>query len=520
MLENDMLQPGQHPIERRVKTDTLFLYFSWPLFFAILQVFIFVISFGRTFSFIHPADSNGLRCGIDNSLLFSNLTDFKNNNYLSYKSKCISKCDGNPFLSYCIPTTRKKLRESPFFFKLVSDFRSYYSFSIFLIILTVVFSFPLSFICAKFAKFIVYTLILFVAITTTYFTYQSIRYKAYPILFDTLFFGLTYLLLLFYIKRRLNIISPLLTSSFKFLFKAKSILLAPLFLISLSLLVLLFTILGVLFTNGVVKYNVKSSILTQTYSLKTEQHSSLIMTKVLFIFLGIWMINFLFVLARMSISYITSAIYFNHHIPTFSESLSIILTYHSGTVFFGSFVCFMLEALSTFFAYLQKWLEKTKNSFVKFLLKCILNVCFILVRFVEEINRISFVYTAIEGVSFWDGCKKAANLFKIESILSIDVLMRNIFFGARIIVSSLAGIATYFYVRDMNLMNPHLAVIFVSLTVYFVLKTIDVVVSTTSQTLLVCMLEDAKDEGAYAPAEVKTIMVWLRERVGFNSNHA
>lgn len=518
MNDNDLLQPGLHPVERRVRTDTLFLHFSWPLFFAILQVFIFVIIFGRTFSFIHPADVNGLRCGIDNSLLYSNLSDFKDNNYLSYKSNCISECDGNPFLSYCIPTTKKYLRKSPFIFQLISDFRLYFSFSIFLIILTLIFSFPLSFICAKFAKFIAYTLIFIVAGSTAYFTYQSIRYKAYPILFDALFFGITYLILLFYIKKRLNIISPLLTSSFKFMYKAKSMFLAPLFLIALSIIVLLFTVLGVLFTNGVVKYNINSGIFSET--IKTEQHSSLTLTKALFIFLGIWMINFLFVLVRISISYIITTVYFNHPIPTFSESLLTILKYHSGTVFFGSFVCFALEAASTFFVYIQKWLEKTKNSFVKFLLKCILNICFVFVRFVEEINSISFVYTALEGVSFWDGCKKAANLFKIDSVLSIDILMRNIFFGTRLIVASCASFATYFYVRDLGLMKPHLAVIIVFLMVYFVLKTIDAVINASSQTMLVCLLEDAKDEGIYAPDEMKNIMIWLRERVGFNPNRA
>lgn len=518
MNDIDLLQPGLHPVERRVQTDTLFLHFSWPIFFAILQVFIFVIIFGRTFSFVHPADINGLRCGIDNSLLYSNLSDFTNSNYLSYKSNCISECDGKPFLSYCIPTTRKLLRKSPLIFQLISDFRSYYTFSIFLIILTLTLSFPLSFICAKFAKFIAYTLIFIVAGSTAYFTYQSIKYKAYPILFDTLFFGITYLILLFYIKKRLNIISPLLTCSFKFMYKAKTMFLAPLFLIILSSLVFLFTLLGILFTNGVVKYDINTNIFTD--SIKTEQHSSLFMTKFLFIFLGIWMLNFLFVLVRISISYIITTVYFNHPIPTFWESLKKILRYHTGTVFFGSFVCFCLEAISTFFVYIQKWLEKTKNSFVKFILKCLLNVCFILVRFVEEVNSISFVYTALEGVSFWDGCKKASNLFKIDSILSIDILMRNILFGARLIVASCSAIATYFYVRDLSLLRNHVAIVAVFVIVYFVLKTIDAVISPAAQTILVCLLEDAKDEGAYAPNEMKNIMVWLRERVGFNSNRA
>ena len=222
-------------------------------------------------------------------------------------------------------------------------------------------------------------------------------------------------------------------------------------------------------------------------------------------------------LVRMTISYIISTIYFHHPVPTFSESLCIILKYHAGTVFFGSFVCFALEAISTFFVYMQKWLEKTKNSFVKFILKCILNICFILVRFVEEINRISFVYTALEGVTFWDGCKKASNLFKIDSILSIDVLMRNIFFGARIITASCAAIAAFFYLRDVGLMYNQVAVLIVFLTIYFTLKTIDAVISAASQTVLVCMVEDAKDEGGYAPNELKNIMVWLRERVGFNT---
>lgn len=507
-------RPGQLPAEKRIRTDTLCLYFSWPIFFVILQVFFLVVIYGRTFSFLHPKDLNGLRCGIDNSQFFPNLSDFQNSPLLSYNKRCISDCDGTTFFSYCIPTSKKELKKSPLPFKIISDYQQYFKFSVFIVFFTFILSFPIYYLCAKYSKIIVYILLGFSCGIIAYLILKTIAFKSYSLFFETVIFGTSYLLFFFYIQRRIGVIGPILTTSFNYLIREKTLFIAPLFILFFSFIIALFSLLGFLFTDGVVSYNLTPSYFSSIGTLTTEQHSSLIITKLLFIILGIWLIEFLFVWIRISISSIISRLYFKHQSISLFESLNLSLKYHCGTIFFGSFVCFALEALSTFFVLLKKWLEKTKNTFVKFVCKCILNLCVILVKFVDEVNRLAFVYISLECISFWDGCKRATNAFKVDSILSIDILMHNIFFGARLIVASIAGILTYQYFDGLGLMKISVPVLVVSFLVYFTLASIDVVLSSAAQTVMVCMLEDAKDEGAYAPDELHDIMVWFKENVG------
>ena len=500
------LLPGKFPVERRVHTDTLCLHFSWPLSLIIFNIFIFVIICGRTFSFLHPGDKNGLRCGIDNSIFNPDLTDFQDKPYLSYKSKCVDECSGIVVFSYCIPKDRKSLKDAPLSFKLISDLLQYWKFAIFIMCFTFVLAFPCYFLCAKFSMAIIYLLLLSVGFGSLFLIAKGLYSHSFALVANVLGLAITYIFILLYIKRRIHVIGPMITSAFKYLLKAKAVFFLPLFLIFGSILILLFVIFGILFTDGV------GQPIASYSSIKIEQHPSLKITKFLFPFLGFWFIEFLFVWVRFAVSFITGSLYFKHRVPSVPESLKITLKYHSGTIFFGSFVVFFLEALSVFFTACKKWLKKSKNSFVKFICKCILNLCFILVKFISEINRLSFVFTSIEGVSFWDGCKKATKVYQNDSLLSISLLMHNIFFGARLIVALLACIFTYRYAE--GLMKPLLPVFTIPFFVYFTLSAVDTIISSSTQTVLICMLEDAKEDGAYAPKELKSIMSWLKEITG------
>ncbi|OHT02723.1 hypothetical protein TRFO_30088 [Tritrichomonas foetus] len=514
LLNEEEKQPGQFPVERRVKTDTLCLHFSWPLFFMILQIFLFVIICGRSFSFLHPADSNGLRCGIDNSLFYPNLSDFSDHRYLTFQSKCSNECEGIKYFSFCIPTERKKLSKSPLSFRIINDTFEYRYFGLLMIIITFIFSFPIYFIFAKFSLYITYFLLFSVTGSVVFIVAKSLLNHFYLFAVEVLCFGISYLFVLLYIKRRIHVIGPIVTTSFKFLMKSKDIFLAPILILLFSLIIFSFIVFGVLFSNGVAQPIVSSSGLLSGSYLQLHQHFSLLITKLLFPFLGIWIIEFVFVLTRFAVSFITASLYFKHPKVSFIKALQIGLKYHAGTIFFGSFVVFLLEFLSTLFMAMKKWLKKTKNSFVRFLCRCILNLCFLLVKFVGEINRLSFVYTAVEGVSFWDGCKKASKSFQIDSVLSITLLLNNILFGARILIASIVAILTYKYIDGLGLMKPVIPVIVVPLLVYFTLSAIDLVIAASSQTLLVCMIEDARDDGSYAPFELQNIMNWMKERVG------
>ena len=85
--------------KERVKTDLLWFHFSWPIFFVVFQIFIFVIVYGQDFSIFHPPDNNGFRCGINNARFSKEFLDNKNKTLLLHNGLCAKKCSGTTFLS-------------------------------------------------------------------------------------------------------------------------------------------------------------------------------------------------------------------------------------------------------------------------------------------------------------------------------------------------------------------------------------------------------------------------------------
>lgn len=491
------------PTKQRVRTDALCFNFSWPIFLIIFQILIFVIIYGKDFSVFHPADSQGLRCGINNQQFSKQLLDNRNKTVLSYDGKCTNKCSGKQFLFFCIPIDQHLLQNSDKQFKTSYDFLKYYKFGFSLISIILIISIPLYFSIIKFNSSISFLLPFLI------FTVSGIYEIFYNLTVAIVFFviSIIYLLFFFFLRKKINFIKPIFNATFLFLKQNKSLLFVPLFILFSLIVIAFFSIFGFVFSCGV------SEPTPIKRQLKQARHNSLSVTTIMFPVVGVWLFEFVLMWARSAICLIISSSYFQSNAPTFQQALALMSHFHSGTFFFGSFVVFIFENLSNLFSFLRQAMKETKSPFVKFLCQCSIKCCFCCIQFIGEINRLSTVYTAIQGVSFWDGCKKASKALQIESLLSVELIINHIFLGIRLFLSFLALLAVFVYQQQIVLYFPMVPILWIPFTVYIALAAIDVTFSASTDAILVCLCEDAHTDGMHGPKDLENIFNWIKEKV-------
>lgn len=493
--------------KERVKTDTLCFHFSWPIFFAVFQIFIFVIVYGQDFSIFHPPDSNGFRCGINNARFAKGFIDNKNNTILLYNGVCSKHCSGSTFLSYCIPKNKTLLSHSSLPFKASSDFLAYKNFAFLLIIGLIIISIPIYFIIIKSISIISIIFLVFISALCTVSAIYEFYTKNYTFAIILCIICSIYVLYFIFLRSKINSIKPILLSSLTLIQKNKSLFLLPILILFFVFVIIAISTYGFIFAQGV------SEPIPIVNGLRQKQHKSLSLTTAMFPILGVWLIEFILSWARSAIALIISSSYFQKNAPTITEALALMAHFHSGTLLFGSFVIFCLEQMSNFFNFLKQTMKYSKSQFVKFLCKCILNVCFCCVQFFGEVNRLSTVYTAVKGLSFWDGCKKASNALKIQSVLSIELIINHLFLGIRLLLSFATLVAVFVYQQQLALYFPLIPILWIPITVYIALASIDVTFSASSDTILMCLCEDAKTDGFHGPKDLEGIVNWLKEHV-------
>lgn len=514
-MDQEEKAPGEFPTDTRVVTDTLCLHFTWPIYVATVVLFILVLNLGHAFSFLHPPDQNGFRCGIDNRLINSNFPDHSRRLLLDIganKSRlCVDRCEGSQIFSYCIPKERRLLQAAPLSVKLTSDAFRYWPFAIGVLVGSLVLGIPFYMFYSAISSIFSYFTTILLIILSLGVTVYSFIYKHYWVASSALTFLVLSVFYLIFKHKKMNMMAPLMKSAFKFMGRTPATWTAPIFILFFCSAAIIFAIVGVLFTLGVGE-PIKSGNM-----LKLQRHHSLNATVVCFPLVGAWVLEFILTWTRSAMSYIITSMFFNKGTPTFVDSLGFMGRFHSGSMFFGSFVVFLFQGISTLFIAIRKMMNQTNNTFVKFIAKCVITVCFCLIQFVGEVNRLSFVFTAMKGVSFWDGCKQAIKALDLENVLTLDLLIHNLFLSARLVLTGIVAIITYFYTSQLQLLVPWIPCAAIPLLVYLALSAIDVTLGASTETILICICEDAKTTGGmYTPKDLQEPFQWLLEKYGKN----
>ena len=509
-MRTENIPPGELPVKNRVVTDHICSFFSKPIFLSILFVFLLVVIFGNQFSFLHPPDSKGFRCGLDNSKFTGsvNNSDFRNKSILSYSQECISFCDGKLFFSLCIPSKKSHLKKSSLPFKVASDFYQYWKFALFLIVISLTLSFPIYFACAKLTCFFTVLQCIFVMSFAAFSLHRSISQRSHLISALVLLFAISSLVFFFFIKTKLQVIFPVISESFHIFSKSRTVLFAPLFILSSSSALLLLVALGLLFSSGV------GVPVFDSGNIRLQRHSSLFATFLLFALLGLWMLLFVVHLARASVSLAASSAFFHQSVPSFWSAMRVILRFHSGTLLFGSFALLLLGNVSALLLFLRRSLSGARSSFARASCRCLLSLCACAARVAGEVNSLAFVFTAMKGTSFWDSCGEAAAALRIVSVLSVEATLKSLFFRAKVLVTAFAAIAMWLRTRGMGLAAPSVPVLAVALAVYAGTEAVGAGLAASCETTLMCLYEDALGGCVHSPQNLMDLTEWIRDKIG------
>jgi len=487
-------------VDRYVSTDTLCNYFSGPLFIGVFLLFFIVLIFGRELSYLHPPDIHGFRCGINNSKFKNSFPDFTNKKYLGFNKslQCMEHCESNTLISLCIPSNLKSLKKSPIYFRIGYDFLQYRSLLVFFVVFSVLFSLPLIFSCFWCALPVFYTICgvfsIFIIGGFGWYLYQG----EYLISLCLFLFLSVFIIFFVFLKKRISVLYPIVSYSIKALLSSPSSLLSFLVILIAGLFSIVFGISGIIFTKGI------SDPVVHEKSLSIEQHPSLNLTLILFLFISSWFYEFVLAWMRMGISYIVASVFYRHPTPSFWDSMKTIIQFHSGTLFFGSYVVFALETLSRILLSVQSLLKKTKNTFIRFLFHCVLSIFYCFLKIAGEINRLSFVFTALKGFSFWDSCKESMHFYKNLDIMSIELLLHDVFLIAKVFMAGSSCICAWIVLSNKAL-ELWVPITILPLIVYTIIGSVESTIESAAETVLVCIKEEADDDEVYTPRELYPI---------------
>jgi hypothetical protein len=115
---------------------------------------------------------------------------------------------------------------------------------------------------------------------------------------------------------------------------------------------------------------------------------------------------------------------------------------------------------------------------------------------------------------------EAAAALKIDSVLSIDLLLHNVFLSVRLFITLVTAIVAYLCADAIELAIPWVPIAAIPALVYISLSAIDVTVGASSETVLICLCEDAKEAGLYSPECLQDVTTWLREKLSVRTYEA
>ncbi|KAK7076338.1 hypothetical protein SK128_014359 [Halocaridina rubra] len=193
-------------------------------------------------------------------------------------------------------------------------------------------------------------------------------------------------------------------------------------------------------------------------------------------------------------------------VPTLAvtESFGRTLRYHVGTLAFGSLIIAIVRMIRVILEYIDhKVRQQTDSKIVRCIMCCCRCCLWCLEKFLKFINRNAYVYCSIYGKNFCVSAKNAFSLImrNIARVVVLDKVCDFLLFIGKIVVVGIVGIASFFIfsgevpgIRD-NLpeMNYYLTpVIIITIGTFFIASAFFSVYAMAVDTLFLCFLEDCE----------------------------
>ncbi|XP_042214681.1 choline transporter-like 2 isoform X3 [Homarus americanus] len=199
------------------------------------------------------------------------------------------------------------------------------------------------------------------------------------------------------------------------------------------------------------------------------------------------------------------------HVPTLAvtESFGRTIRYHIGTLAFGSLIIAIVRMIRVIMEYIDhKIREKTDSKIIRCLMCCCRCCLWCLEKFLKFINRNAYVYCAIYGKNFCVSAKNAFSLImrNIARVVVLDKVTDFLLFIGKMVVVGIIGVASFFiFSGEVKIMKGYLPemnyyltpVIIITIGTFFIATAFFSVYAMAVDTLFLCFLVDCeKNDGS------------------------
>ncbi|KAJ1520727.1 hypothetical protein ONE63_003822 [Megalurothrips usitatus] len=220
------------------------------------------------------------------------------------------------------------------------------------------------------------------------------------------------------------------------------------------------------------------------------------------IFGAIWALFFISGMAQMILAATFATWYWTFHkkdVPFFvlTRSFFMSITYHSGTVAFGSLIISIVRFIRLILDYIEKQAKQYSDNSVAKCLMCFCKCCFACVEgFLKFISRNAYIMCAVHGKNFCTSAKDAFNLLMRNVIrcVVIDKIMDFVFFIGKLLITGAVCVAVYFSLRQwpQQLNYEAVPITITGIGAFLIASVFFGVYTVAVETLFLCFLEDCE----------------------------
>ncbi|XP_034234903.1 CTL-like protein 2 isoform X2 [Thrips palmi] len=216
----------------------------------------------------------------------------------------------------------------------------------------------------------------------------------------------------------------------------------------------------------------------------------------------IWALFFISGMAQMILAATFATWYWTFNkkdVPFFvlTRSFFMSITYHTGTVAFGSLVISIVRFLRLILDAIEKQAKQYSDNSLGKCLMCFCKCCFACVEgFLRFVSRNAYIMCAVHGKNFCASAKDAFNLLmrNVIRVVVIDKIMDFVFFMGKALITALVCTAVYFSLLQwpQQLNYNAVPITIAGVGTFFIASVFFGVYSVAVDTLFLCFLEDCE----------------------------
>jgi choline transporter-like protein 2/4/5 len=327
-------------------------------------------------------------------------------------------------------------------------------------------------------------------------------------------FAVAYWLLMLAMRKRIELAIILTEQAAKALLDMPTLIFVPLFQAVGFVLFLLPWTFYVVYTASLGQMEIKTvDAGVVTYSYKVFHYDKDTLSRAWFLlFCLFWTSQFVISLGQLVNAMAVSTWYFTRDKKqvgnmTVINSIKVSMTYHLGTLAYGSLIIAIIQLVRTVIYYLQRKAKETGNKLAEIVLACLQCFMWCVEKCMKFINKNAYIQTAIFGHSF---CKaaRAAFFLILRNILRIgivSVVSEFILIIGRIFVVCMTGALCFYFLSgaidqgiETDVNNVLAPVLFAMILAYFTATMFCEIFSMAIDTMLQCFVAD---EEMFGPEE-------------------